>query len=145
MGETINLVPIPSQYVPAHIPIMVDILDRSPDTWEDYYTRDEIIQGVLEERYRLWVGYKDKSPKLIVLSSVIDYGQRKIGYIEWIGGEDIYSFLPFLSFIEDWAFANDCSRLEIRGRPAWLRLLGPLGYEQTHVVIGKSLVKDRGH
>lgn len=137
--------PIADENITAFLPTMVDILSKSPDTWEDYYTLNDIVQGVLNLEYRLWIGFEGREPKLAALTSVVRYGARSVAYVDWVGGERVKEFLPHLTFIEDWALEQDCSRVEIKGRPAWLKLLGPLGYEQSHVVLGKNIVKQKGH
>lgn len=145
MGKALMLAPIAAENIPAFLPSLIAILTKAPNTWEDYSTPEGIARSVLRGGYRLWVGFEGREPKLFVLTSVVKYDEIDVAYVEWAGGEMVKEFLPFLTFIEEWAMQNGCSRLEIKGRVGWAKLLASQGYHQSHVVLSKNLIKTRGN
>jgi len=98
---------------------------------------DELVTGAQV----LWILYSGDDELLVCLTtSVCQYPGRRMLSVPFCGG------LPGASHwishrelivekLVDWAKRNKCSGIEASGRPAWEKVLSPMGFKKTYTTV----------
>lgn len=83
---------------------------------------------------QLWVG-----AGCVVVTEVQSYlGGAKALQFMWAGG-DLDAVLAVTPQIEAWGRSLGCSMALVESRPAWAKLLKPMGYSPWSVTVRKAL------
>jgi hypothetical protein len=99
--------------------------------------RDEIDKGIQV----LWVLYKGDDDMMVVLTtSIQNYPDRKMLNIPFCGSDGSESYWHdnrsmIISRLKDWASQHGCSGIELSGRKGWEKVLSPLGFEKSYIVL----------
>jgi len=120
-------------------PKCVPLFEKARSWWDMYYELEDILHYVRTGDMQLWVGVDKSEIFAVGLTSIVEYPKcRKLQCI-FLAGRDAKTILPCVKEIEQWAAMYGCSRSEIIGRDAWLRLGVPMGYTKQSVVMVKQL------
>jgi hypothetical protein len=104
---------------------------------DDCYTTDDILKGLVFEKFQLFISWKNKVESAVV-TEVAQYPQKKILRYFLAGGNNINNWLePIQEKIEKFAKLNNCNSIEVAGRKGWARKLK--GYEQKIYLFSKEL------
>ena len=103
------------------------------------YSADDVYARLLNGRMQLWIGADDDGPKVIVVTETSNYPQRRTFGIVVCTGEDREDWLHHLGTIEEWGRGEGCHSAVLFAREGWTRVLKPLGYDKTHVILEKAL------
>ncbi|HAI17060.1 MAG TPA: hypothetical protein DCM10_02975 [Xanthomarina gelatinilytica] len=104
---------------------------------DDCYTTDDILKGLVFEKFQLFISWENKVESAVV-TEVAQYPQKKILRYFLAGGNNINNWLePIQEKIEKFAKLNNCNSIEVAGRKGWARKLK--GYEQKIYLFSKEL------
>lgn len=104
---------------------------------DDCYTADDILKGLVFEKFQLFISWENKVESAVV-TEVAQYPQKKILRYFLAGGNNINNWLePIQEKIEKFAKLNNCNSIEVAGRKGWARKLK--GYEQKIYLFSKEL------
>ena len=104
---------------------------------DDCYTADDILKGLVFEKFQLFISWENKVESAVV-TEVAQYPQKKILRYFLAGGNNINNWLePIQKKIEKFAKLNNCNSIEVAGRKGWARKLK--GYEQKIYLFSKEL------
>ena len=121
---------------------LLPLLERGRVAWEEYYTLEEIRNGLAEGRMQFWSmdRVSEEKPFLGFITTLEMYTQKRSLRIMWLGGERFAEAMGMMfSTVEAWARTLGCKNMEVVGRGGFERLLQPLGYKRTHVILTKEL------
>ena len=104
---------------------------------DDCYTTDDILKGLVFEKFQLFISWENKVESAVV-TEVAQYPQKKILRYFLAGGNNINNWLESIQEkIEKFAKLNNCNSIEVAGRKGWARKLK--GYEQKIYLFSKEL------
>jgi len=98
---------------------------------------EDVERDVLTENAYLWVAIEDGGILAAAVTQVTDPKDCRLCTIVACGGHDWERFGHLIEGLEKYARAEGCTRIEIAGRPGWLRRLPD--YKLAKVVIRKEL------
>lgn len=105
-------------------------------------TMGEIIENHQQEKCDLWYTVDDDAIQSMAIVRVKEYRSGlRILHVEFGAGQ-MTDFYDRMGEAEDLARANSCERLQISGRPGWLRALrerGDMEWEEVSRVIEKEV------
>jgi hypothetical protein len=109
----------------VHWPHISESLDRIPQYWSDYWTKDFINESVVIERWQAWgFGVKENDINVVVLTHICQYPANRFLQIPLAFGNQLEACLPMIeATMERFAVAAECDICEIVGRPGWERKL----------------------
>lgn len=96
----------------------------------------DIARAVNADQMQLW---QTPDRESVMLTELINYPQMRECRIISAAGENAQSWLPLWPTFEDWVRSHDCSIIKLEGRAGWKRILEPLGFEQTAIILEKAL------
>jgi hypothetical protein len=104
-------------------------LDSSDDVYEKLKTRAA----------QLWTARRGDEVEAICITRVEEYTRGKACAIWICTGTGMEEWKHHMATIEAWAVENGCTRMKHTARPGWQRVLKPMGYATTHVLLEKDL------
>jgi len=115
-------------------PILARATDRSNGRWNVADVLDHIDTGA----QHLWIAFDDDRIWGVVTTRFVQYSSFKRMEIVFCAGDDLKSWMrPMLDVLDRWHDDNECSGIELVGRPGWERVLAEEGYVKTYIVMEK--------
>lgn len=100
----------------------------------------DITQLLLKEEWRLWTARENGRIKAVLITHFVSYPRLKCcELMAAVGVDREANMLPFMADIEAWAKTAGCKLMQPIARPGWERVLKPLGFVKTHVMLEKRL------
>ena len=102
-------------------------------------TTQDIARAIKERDMQLWAA--SEGTKLsVMLTQVINYPQQRDARIFSAHGQNADEWLTLWPHFEKWAIEQGCKVvIADHCRPGWKKLLAPLGFTETHLVLEKRL------
>jgi hypothetical protein len=97
----------------------------------------DVERDVLSADAYLWVAIDAGAVLAAAVTKVTQDNDHRVCTIVACGGRDFARWGGLIAGLEDYARAESCRRIEIAGRPGWLRRLS--GYRPVKIVIRKEL------
>lgn len=109
------------------------MLDTVPHTWKNW-SKEYILTAVAESRLQVWgIGPPPKAV-FVFFTQVSIYPVTKILTVPWGAGSFEQAMLPTLeAALVHYARMNDCSSIEVRGRPGWDPHFKTIGMKREYV------------
>lgn len=104
-------------------------------------TEEFIAQQLLDGKWQLWTYWKNKEYRALAITQIILTGSG-MKTLEGIicTGEDKELWENYIpNTLEAFARAEGCKIFEMWARPGWEKILGPMGFRKTHVMLEKDL------
>lgn len=121
-----------------HWPRIAQTLDMHPEAWADYYTKQDIYDGVMSESLQAWAFSKDSIIRVILFTTIINYPTLRVLHVMLAIGNGIEEFIPQIEgTLESFGRAAGCKMCEVVGRPGWERKLGPRFKKRAVVMVSK--------
>ena len=136
VGTEIQLVCIPPKDVRKIWGGVVDMIDAGFAAFDVPMPAD-IIEQIEADMRQLWVAVADNKIKAAMLTQIFEMRSGKVVKALECGGEDLYSWLPLRTGIEEFAKREHCVRVIVEGRPGWSRLLPD--YKMIAVTLEKRI------
>ncbi len=96
-------------------------------------------------RLVLWTAADEGGIVLVMLVELTRLPGCEVARILYIGGSGVKKVLPMIDFLHLWARRQGVDRIEVTGRPGWLRLLEPEGYLFESVTLVRDLSDVKEH
>ena len=112
------------------------ILKRAVDTVKDKTSVIDILDGVFDGTYVLWVVLNDDDKIIAAFTTRLAiYPQRKALALDWVGGTQMKEWEDqLIETMKRYANELDCSHLEGYGRKGWGRALKKYGFYPGHIL-----------
>jgi hypothetical protein len=98
---------------------------------------EDVERDVLSANAFLWLAIESGSVLAAAVTQVTQAKDHRLCTIVACGGHDWKKFGGLIAGLETYARVEGCRRMEIAGRPGWLRRLP--GYKLAKIVIRKEL------
>lgn len=135
-----ELLRIPPSAYDVVVPDVLVMLSEAADATGGRFSTDDIVVGLLQGLTQLWVWYDDNTATALAITEINQYPQLKAVNIFAVAGKDHKKWLrESLRQIEEWAVTMQATRVELSCRTGWERLLKPLDYKRTYVLLEKPL------
>lgn len=135
-----RLVHIAPQMLAEAWPQIGAFVAQMADRSSDKFMTADLIKAVSLQQMQLWaVVTEEAKPLGCAMSETITFPRRKVSRMIGGTGKDIGLWLDHIPTFEDWARSIGCSANEALARPGWEKVLAPLGYKKTHVLLEKQL------
>ena len=117
------------------------ILNRAVKTVKDKTSVIDILDGVFDGTYVLWVVLDDDDKIVAAFTTrLIIYPQRKALALDWVGGTQMKEWEDqLIDTMKRYANELDCSHLEGYGRKGWGRELKKYGFYPEYIAYRMEL------
>lgn len=114
-------------------PGIEEMLDRVPHTWK-YWTKDWIREAIALGSLQVWgIGPPPKAV-FVFFTQVAIYPNGKVLLVPWGAGSFDPEMMGLLhATLVNYAKVQDCTTIEIRGRPGWEKYFTGVGMKREHV------------
>ena len=100
----------------------------------------DIARLLARGEWQLWTAREAGQLKAVLMTRIVFYPQLKAcQLLAAVGEERDANMLPFMPDIEAWAKSQGCTLMEPIARAGWDRVLKPLGFVRTHVMLEKRI------
>lgn len=100
----------------------------------------DISRFLLKGEWRIWTARDQGRLKAILITRFMHYPRLKCcELLAAVGVDREENMLPFMADIEAWAKSSGCQLLQPIARPGWERVLKPLGFVKSHVMLEKKI------
>jgi hypothetical protein len=131
-----NLVCVDPAQVEKIWPHVAHVIRRAP--WRGRMGRfADVERDVLGANAYLWLATDAGAVLAAAVTQVTQQNGDRLCTIVACGGRDFARWGGLIDGLESYARAENCARMEIAGRPGWLRRLP--GYRLRKIVIAKDL------
>lgn len=101
------------------------------------YSIHDVLSELRSGAAQLWLAESGDQVTAICITVLNQHPQSKSCLIWLCGGDEVRTWIKLLTHIEDWAKAEGCDLITLRGRAGWERMLPD--YEKTKVILEKKL------
>ncbi len=99
------------------------------------FADDDVKRSLIEGRRQLWVDWPAMC--CVLITELVDYPLKRVLHVFLAAGRLPRDWRALWRGIERWASSEDCTGVEIRGRPGWARRLPD--YRATMIFLSKEL------
>ena len=117
------------------------ILDKAVDTIKDKSKVIDILKGVFDGIYVLWVVLDDDDKIVAAFTTrLVAYPRRKALAVDWVGGTQMKEWEDqWVETMKRYANELDCSHIEGYGRKGWGRALKKYGFYPEYIAYRMEL------
>ena len=117
------------------------ILDKAVDTIKDKSKVIDILNGVFDGIYVLWVVLDDDDRIVAAFTTrLVAYPRRKALAVDWVGGTQMKEWEDqWVETMKRYANELDCSHIEGYGRKGWGRALKKYGFYPEYIAYRMEL------
>lgn len=135
-----RLVPIPANSLAEAWPQIAPFIAAIAEGSSGKYMSADLVKAVSARDMQLWATITADNEMLgVATSEVVQFPRKKVSRLIGATGTDSNLWLEHMTEIEDWARQLGCTANEPIARPGWEKVLMPLGYKKTHVMLEKQL------
>ena len=118
-----------------------EILKRAVDTVKDKSEVIDILAGVYEDMYALWVVMNDDDKVIAAFTTrLIQYPRRRALALDWVGGTQMKEWEDqLIDTMKRYGNELGCSHLEGYGRKGWGRALKKYGFYPEYIAYRMEL------
>ncbi len=118
-----------------------EILKRAVDTVKDKSEVIDILTGIYEGMYVLWVVMNEDDKIIAAFTTrLIQYPRRRALALDWVGGTQMKEWEDqLIETMKRYANELDCSHLEGYGRKGWGRALKKYGFYPEYIAYRMEL------
>ena len=135
---------IPIDEIDEYWPHICGELDKHPELWNIYWTKEALYSHVMDRRFQVWAFGPPDLINVIVFTEIAVSPANRVLRIFIAFGNSLDQALPAMeATLERFARANDCAVCEIVGRPGWKRKIPRL--REVASVLRFDVEKERVH
>lgn len=135
-----QLVAIPDTALAVLWPQIGHLLAAIAEGSSGKYMTGDLIKAISVKDMQLWSAVTDDHEVLgIATTELLNFPRKKVCRFIGATGKEPTLWLPHMKEIEEGAKRIGCAANEIIARPGWEKLLAPLGYRKSHVMLEKEL------
>lgn len=128
-----KLVAVRADELSGWLPLIRWQLESFADRSRGRHSVDHFIDGIRSGHFQCWLVVSDDVRAVCLTQVAVDDLDTVL--VTHCAGEDAKSWALFLLNICAWAKERGSKRVEATTRPGWERLLKPMGFKKTHVVL----------
>lgn len=114
-------------------------LDAEPGTWSRSFTKDELFNRIALGQIQVWAVYEDKTILALCMTQMINRPVGRLLQVFWAWGKGVLRLLPDIeAALDKFAIHQGCNRIQVVGRPGWVRALKKLGGDISWFVIERA-------
>ena len=106
---------------------------------EEHMSLEDVYASVYSGALQMWLGVYQNQIESVGLTQIMNYPLCRSLRFVWIGGSGFRHYRQYGDWIELWARRNGCSKIEVLGRPGWMKMLEGQGYEPKAVLLEKDI------
>ena len=127
-------------------PAILQSLEAIPHFWE-FYTQEFFFEAVARGSMQVWAIGGDHGVDVIITTEVVQYPKMKVFRLMGASGEGLDFYSERLQNVFDgFAKMQGCERIELIGRPGWIRKFRHLrGSSFDYVVMSTPVGSLRSH
>lgn len=133
-----ELVAIPADRLAAHWPRIAAQVEELAGISYGRLTGRDICRAVRERDMQLWAATEGEHIS-VMTTQILNFPQLRECRIVSAHGQNADRWLPLWPLFEKWALENGCAIVAAECRPGWKKLLAPLGFTETRLVLEKTL------
>lgn len=132
---------VPKEQLPHVWHDVVKVLEKSVDTSGGKFQMIDILKGILDDLYVLWVVIDDKDEIVAAATTRLIVYPGKLGMaLDWVGGTRMKEWSDLLmETIMEYARAHNCTHIEGYGRKAWGRYLAKYQFNPEYIAYRMEL------
>ena len=136
-----KLIPIQPENITLAMRDVRGFLESALEYTDGKYNVTDILEHVRSGMQVLWVVYNEEKEKAIgcLVTEILVYPRTKALLIFLLGGSDFSEIVTILDDLKDYAIGVGCKSLELYGRAGWEKILTPLGFDKTHIVMRANI------
>lgn len=120
-------------------PHIEQVLHLYGDLIQDIYTPDHVLARALSEDIQVWFLTRDDEVHLVIFSQFLTTFVSRIFQVFFAAGGDLVENLPLIDGLYKFGQQGGATKFEIQGRPGFLRVLKPFGFELEHLTYSKPI------
>lgn len=121
---------VPPDHITNVWPNIEDYMARAIKYAKGRYELVDVLDGLLNGVYTLWIAFDDESIRGVVVTSFVVYPRRKLLHLTFCGGNEGMTWKdPMLKMLQHWAYDNGCDGIEANGRLGWSGIFRGDGYK----------------
>lgn len=123
---------------PYVAPWVAQAIGETEEDWEDLdYIRNRISMGSMQ----LWTGHHPQTNvlDLVLITEGMMIGATATLVLRWMSGTNLEDKLFDIGVLERWAIVNGFKKVQVWGRPGFEKLLKPLHYRRSFIVLERDL------
>lgn len=136
MSPLVDVFAIPRPRVPEVWPAVAPMLEAAMRRGGEMSMADLYECVASRSAFWLWVAWGGELEAAMV-TEIADTIDGRVCVIVALGGENMGRWIAMKSKIEDYARAENCTRMRLYGRKGWARVL--TDYRPTRIVLEKEL------
>lgn len=123
-------------------PLIDKELDRVPQMWQPYYTKEFLREAALSGYFNVWGVGPSEEIHLVVFTRILEYPGAKVLRVFFAFGNHLAECLPSLTgALEKLANNTECDFCEIAGRIGWEKKVP--GFKRSGVTLLRPLKQFR--
>jgi len=127
-------------------PQINEALDVTKELWEEFYTKESILDGLAHEKFFLMGAAKDDNFCLLTLISFHDYPAGRRLTCFWMYGEGLEEAARLLDEkLEQFAVTVGAKYIDGYGRKGYERMLRPYGYRYVRSHYSRRVTNKTRH
>ena len=131
---------IPSAEARGYWGIVEPWLSVVVDRFDPGFTTDDIISGIEEQRYQLWLLAPKSEPVAAIVTEINNYPQYSVLHAPYIGGSRMNEWFDnAFDVLEAFAKYHGCKYLTGCGRRGWIKQGASRGYQEVYTVVRKQI------
>ena len=122
-------------------PEIEKMMDLVPHTWEEFLTKDSLVERVLSKNIQVWVVGED-AVQSVMLTQVATYVTGPILQVIWgagVGMMDQHSKEVIDATMDYFAHSQGCRMIDVIGRCGWEKVLKDWGFERKAVIMSRPV------
>ena len=139
-SDRLKIVQLVGPEVETVWPIVALMLDTAGKYGLGERSLDDVLTAIVEEQSQLWLCIKEGEIKSCAVTTLTDYPQYKVVFIDALSGRGAMQFIEaFWDYFCNWASVNGAVAIEACTRPAMTRLLRKVNMRKVYDVVRYSL------
>jgi hypothetical protein len=124
-------------------PQIEKMLDAVPHTWR-YWSKDDMYSAITASKIQVWGMGPPNTVTIVFMTSVNVFPALRVLTLLWAAGhfeDEMASLLD--ATLADYAKLNECTEIEVRGRPGWYKQLKRAGFRKDAEIWTRSVPDTR--
>lgn len=130
-----SLVGVLTKDIEATWPLVEHLITESLST--SYTTPKRMLELLKSNDAQLWLAKNGDGIDAVCVTQITVHEIGKTCGIWICTGTNREAWQDYMDVIEAWAKSNGCIGMKHEARNGWQRILKPMGYEMTHVILEK--------
>jgi hypothetical protein len=135
---------LPTNHVDHYWENILDMLDKVPHTWEEW-TKESLYERIIDGNIQVWGLGTSKAHRAFMFTQIAMYPAKRVLEVIWFCGEGTLENVLDILDATGTRFAQiqNCSHIEIIGRPGWKPYAKSHGFRLMSVRYSRAVPRER--